>query len=156
VSLFNFGDERQTVGTSVEKLGLPQGDYVYYEFWSGDWGETSGELARELPPHSNALVALHRKGPHPQLLSTDRHVTQGGVSLEAVAWDKASKTLAGTTRVVGGFPSRLYFRVPEGFSLAGVTSDGAQSSDRMTETGLLEIALKSEESGSVAWALRFE
>ncbi|MEA3366148.1 MAG: alpha-galactosidase, partial [Candidatus Hydrogenedentes bacterium] len=83
VSLFNFGEEAQIISTTINDLGLPDGDYVYYNFWTGQWGETSEGLGVELPPHSNALMALHPKAPHPQFLSTDRHVTQGGTSLEA-------------------------------------------------------------------------
>ncbi len=156
VSLFNFSDEMQTVETSIEALGLPQGEYVYYEFWTRDWGETSGQLRRELPPHSNALLALHRKAAHPQFLSTDRHVTQGGTCLEALAWDVGSKTLSGRTRVVAGFASRLVFRVPEEFALAGVTADGATATHGMTDTGLLVVTLAADESGPVAWRLQFE
>ena len=156
VSLFNFSDEMQTVETSIEALGLPQGEYVYYEFWTRDWGDTSGQLRRELPPHSNALIALHRKVAHPQFLSTDRHVTQGGTSLEALAWDDALKALSGATRVVGGFPSTLVFRLPEGYTFAEVIAEGATASHRMRDTELLEVILSADVSRSVGWVLRFE
>jgi len=58
--------------------------------------------------------------------------------------------------VVGGFPDKLVFRVPDGYSLAAATADGAAISHGMSATGLLEITLAGEESHSVAWSLRFE
>ena len=156
VSLFNFGEEARTIETGIETLGLAEGSYIFYDFWTGQWGETSEKLGRELPPHSNALLAVHRAAAHPQFLSTDRHITQGGVSLEALEWDDASKTLSGTARVVGGFPDKLVFRVPDGYSLTAATANGAAISHGMSATGLLEITLAGEESHSVAWSLRFE
>ncbi|MFO7973406.1 MAG: alpha-galactosidase [Candidatus Hydrogenedentota bacterium] len=156
VSLFNFSEESRVITTSIRDLGLPDDDYVYYNFWTGQWGETSGSFGFELPRHSNALLALHPKASHPQFLSTDRHVTQGGVSLEALVWDDASKTLSGATQVVAGFPSTLVFRVPEGYSLDKVTVDGAAVVHGMTRNGLLEVTLAADVSRSVAWALRFE
>ena len=156
VSLFNFNDSPETIATAIEALGLPAGAYVYYNFWTGQWGETSGEFGFELPPHSNALVALHPKAAHPQFLSTDRHVTQGGTCLEALAWDGVTTTLSGTTQVVGGFPSTLIFRVSEGFSLASVTADGAAATHRMNGAGLLEVTLNADVSQSVEWTMQFE
>lgn len=155
VSLFNFSDQPETIQTALDALGLPEGTYVFYDFWSGVWGETSGTLGRELAPHSNAVLALHRATAHPQFLSTDRHITQGGVGLEALAWDEAAKTLSGTTRAVGGFPDTLVFRVPEGYTLASASADGAAVTHATTAAGLLSMTLSAAEPGLVTWELRF-
>ena len=57
-----------------------------------------GRAAGALPPASVALLALHEKQGHPQVVSTDRHVLQGALELQELNWDAEpdpSRRLAG-------------------------------------------------------------
>ncbi|MGI6458865.1 MAG: hypothetical protein ACOX5J_02010 [Candidatus Hydrogenedentales bacterium] len=155
VSLFNFGEEPRRIETTLDALGLSEGTYLFYDFWTGDWGETSGKLGRELAPHSNAVLAVHRATAHPQFLSTDRHLTQGGISLETLAWDETVKSLSGVTQAIGGFPDTLVFRVPEGYTFVEAVADGAIVTHDTTASGLLSMTLSAAESRLVKWELRF-
>jgi hypothetical protein len=51
------------------------------------------------------------------VLSTTRHISQGGVSLLDERWDTGSKTLSGKSAVVASDPYVLTVHLPEGFRL---------------------------------------
>ncbi|MBN2562103.1 MAG: alpha-galactosidase [Phycisphaerae bacterium] len=158
VSLFNFSDKPADVAVGIADLGLPaDADYLAYDFWNQSFlGSFKQRLAANVPAQGNVLIALHRSLPRPQFLSTDRHITQGGVSLEDLSWDAQKKVLAGKVRLVGGFPSTLVFHVPKGFTLASVKAPGTEVLERrQTGDGPLAIVLRRETSGMTDFTLHF-
>ncbi|MCP4640181.1 MAG: hypothetical protein GY851_07105 [bacterium] len=156
VSLFNFAEESRQVSVSMADLGLPGGEYLAYDFWGGTVSACSDEISRDVPGHGNVLLALHPDLDRPQFLSTDRHITQGGVSLEALTWDDGAKTLSGRSAVVGGFPDTLTFHVPKEYALAEANADSAECGVGDDGPGLVRVTLSAPTSGSVAWTLKFE
>jgi len=80
----------------LERLWLkPAATYLVYDFWQERFiGEICGHIAVVVPPGSVTLVALHEKSGLPQVVSTSRHVLQGAVELEDVAWDPVTATLS--------------------------------------------------------------
>ena len=119
VALFNWDEEAHPVQASLAELGLAAGDYAAWEFWTAtDLGDVADALAVEVPGHGVRLVALHRLTDRPQFLSTDRHVTQGGISLRDCQWNGSSLLL--DLAVVGGHSFSYRFRVPEGFRFEGL------------------------------------
>ena len=158
VSVFNWGDEPAELGFGFAELGLdPDADYLVYEFWSQQHlGVHRERLAATVPPRSNLLLAVHPALGRPQFLSTDRHVTQGGVSLEALAWDEERAALSGGVRLVGNVPTTLTFFVPEGYELEAAEADDAETlGARAHENRTLTLTLQRRTSGAAAWALAF-
>ena len=158
VSLFNWGDETADLGFAFAELGLdPDGDYLVYDFWRGTllWSFRD-RFDAPVTPRSNLLLAVHPALGRPQFLSTDRHVNQGSTSLEALAWDEATATLAGTVRLVGGHATTLTFAVPKDYALDSASADGAEvveSDEHVDNTAVL--TLLRPDSGSASWTLTF-
>lgn len=159
VALFNWEEGAARVGFDFAELGLdPETSYAVYEFWTGVChGARSGRFELEVPGRGTRLLAVHRAAPHPQFLSSDRHITQGGVELQALAWDAASKALSGTVAAVKGFPLTLRFRVPEGYALDAARAGGGASCAAAAETpGVLAVTLTAPATGPVPFALSWK
>jgi hypothetical protein len=104
--------------------------YVVCEFW----GQTClGVFTGAFPaPAMDANTAMHvfairEARPYPWVVSTTRHITQGGVSLQDVTWDAGKKVLAGRSAVVAGDPYALTVHLPDGWTLAGAEVDGKKA-----------------------------
>ena len=70
------------------------------------------------------VFAVREAQPHPWVLSTTRHISQGGVSLLDVKWDAGRNVLSGKSAVVVGDPYVLTVHLPAGFRLAGAEVTG--------------------------------
>jgi hypothetical protein len=159
VALFNWEETRAQKGFDFAELGLdPEAGYAVYEFWTGtSHGVRSGRFELEVPGHGTRLLAVHRATPHPQFLSSDRHITQGGVELKALAWDAASKTLAGTVVAVKGFPLTLRFRVPPGYTFDAARTEGGAACRATLETPeLLAVTLTAPATGPVPFVVAWK
>jgi len=160
VSLFNWNETTADIGFSFDELGLPKdGEYLVYDFWNHKlFGVVRGQFSRSIEGHSNMLLAIHPALSRPQLLSTDRHITQGAVELENVAWDETGKVLSGIVRLVGGYPTELVFNIPKGYELVKAAADGVEQvkSGVNSADGTLCLTLKQSASGSAKWRLEFK
>lgn len=117
IAFYNTGDHAAAVSTAISgdrvdnAVGLDAGaEYHAYEFWSDTYlGRLPGtsRIERELEPECCAMISLRKAQPHPQVVSTSRHLLQGWVDLPQVAWDADKRILGGTARVVGGEPFRI-------------------------------------------------
>ncbi|NCO40409.1 MAG: hypothetical protein GW911_15475 [Armatimonadetes bacterium] len=156
VSLLNWTDREQEVNFTFEDLGLPEGGrYLLYEFWTQQFrGAHEGRFRATLPPRSSQLLAVHPATGRPQFLSTDRHVTQGGVSLKRLRWDDRTETLSGTVQLVRDHPTRLVFHVPAGFAFQSARADKAEIVDAHLQADrTLTLQLLSTRTRNVNWRL---
>jgi len=160
VSLFNWDEGKpKKVGFRVAELGLdPSIEYLAYEFWTPRFlGTVKRKFETTLPAQSSALLALHPSLGRPQFLSTDRHITQGGVSLRALSWDDKAGRLSGRTQLVAGEATTLTLYVPKGYTLREATAKGAtlvraeQHRDRSAS-----VVLRGRQSKTVEWAAEFD
>ena len=103
-----------------------------------------------VPMRSVKLVAVREKADRPQFVGDDRHITQGAVELEDLAWDDAACTLRMKAKAIGGFPFTYVVRVPAGYSLK--SADGAEAT---FADGLVRVKVASEDSRTLDVALRF-
>lgn len=139
-------------------LGLdPLREYFVYEFWSGRLlGSFTGGFGPGPLDHvfrSQALIIRERKA-RPQVLSTSRHVTGGGVDLADVRW--MDGVLSGRSRLVAGDPYEIVITEPEGLRLEGFEADGAAPQEVKREGIVLRIRLAAAGSREISWAARFK
>ena len=154
VALFNWEDEAHAISTPLADLGLPEGSYAAWEFWTAsDLGTVADELALEVPARSVRLVALHPLADHPQFLSTDRHVTQGGVSLLDCQW--TGDALEVELDLVSGHAFTYRFRVPEGFAFLGAEAETGFAPEACLTGQILSIRLTATASGPAKLTLQF-
>jgi alpha-galactosidase len=111
-------------------LGLPgDREYVVFEFWTQQFlGRANGSFTAPAMDQNNGMqvFAIREARPHPWVLSTTRHISQGGVSLLDERWDAGSRTLSGTSAVVAGDPYVLTVHLPDGFRLVNAEVRGAK------------------------------
>lgn len=137
-------------------LGLDDSkEYVAYEFWSHRYlGSCKTSLDIDgLPANGIASIAIHEKLDRPQIVSTNRHLSQGGADLiGTVTWTGSS--LAGTSRVVNGDRYELAIRVPSGYSLESASIAGKPAQTRI-EGELLRVSFLPTVTGKVPWDIVF-
>ena len=107
------------------------------------------ELGADVGPRSHRLLAVRRALGRPQLIGSDRHITQGGVCIESMEWDEHAETLSGVVKLVGGNATKLTLFVPMQYDLDKVEADGATvMSSSLHTDGTATLTLLRETSGS--------
>ena len=92
-------------------------EYLVFEFWTQTFlGKSQGLVQGAgawMPTTRMQVFAIREARPHPWVLSTTRHISQGGVdACSDERWDAGSKTLSGKSAVVAGDPYVLTVHLP--------------------------------------------
>jgi hypothetical protein len=162
IGAFNWDRQEQTIECSLKALGLDEGvEYVAFDYWANEVAEPIEERLRlTIPGRSCRMLAVKARSDRPQLVSTSRHVTQGMIDVTAETWELASRTLRGTSRVVGGDTYELRIVVPDaGWKAKSITLDDNGSgvfSDFQQVGALVRATLRLREDEEVDWAVEFE
>ena len=139
-------------------LGLPADrEYLVFEFWGQKYlGKHKGSFPAPAMDENTGMhvFAIREAREHPWVLSTTRHLSQGGVSLKAETWDAARKVLAGTSKVVVGDPYALTVHVPARYRLtrAEVVGEKVQTAAGQ-ETVAVQIVPSATKT--ITWTLTF-
>jgi hypothetical protein len=138
-------------------LGLdPAGEYLVYEFWTGRFLGACREGFEAAPQDPMGLhsYAIRARQAHPQLVSTSRHLSQGGVDLLSVEWRESTRTLSGRSRVVGGDTYELVLFDED--RAGGVALDsGGEPGEIRSDGPLLRARWTPRSTGVQEWAVRF-
>jgi len=117
-------------------LGLADDrEYLVFEFWTQKFlGKSRGSFTAPAMDDNTGMqvFAIREARPHPWVLSTTRHLSQGGVSLSDVRWDADAKTLSGRSAVVVGDPYVLTLYLPDGYRLGSAEVDGEKVRTEVT------------------------
>lgn len=160
VGCFNFDpDKPDSVLVRWKDLGLEASAlYHVYDFWNreylGCW--ESGYFA-PVPPAGCVVLTLVRAGNAPQLISTDRHITQGWIDLLEAGYNPRTLTYRGRSQLIGGDPYTLTFGFPRAhrtFAIASADCDGASVSI-MNHQGWAAVRLDSPRTRTVSWTVTF-
>jgi hypothetical protein len=157
--LFNWSDQPTTLQVSFAQLGLDAAkEYLVRDFWSGEFlGPRKDLIELRLEPHSNRLLAVHAALDRPQYLATDRHVSQGGVELNNMAWNQERAELVCTFNLVEKDPLTATFHVPPSFAFAQATAEGATVEKTSAPSpSLLSVTLRRETPGEAKLRLAFQ
>jgi len=90
----------------------------------------------------------------PQIVSTNRHLSQGAVDLEIVGWDESTGTLTARSRVVADDRYTVTLDVPAGYRPMDATV-GDQSVEVENHGRFARLSFVSPQSGPVVWNVRF-
>ncbi len=137
-------------------LGLdPATTYLVYEFWSQKFlGSFQGSV--ELPaikPQGLDSFAIREQLDHPQLISTNRHLSQGGVDLSNVEWQE--NQLLGRSKVVANDRYELVVHLPAGWQATAARIDG-KPAEIKTEGEVTRVAFLPPSTGEFAWKISFQ
>jgi hypothetical protein len=154
VGLFNWGTNRDL--TANPPTAMPDAarsytvagadDCLAYEFWSEAFlGRQTGPFSVTVEPHCAKVIALRKPTGVPQLLGTNRHITQGATDLGPVTWDRRQKRLSGTLTGSVGTPTapwqyRLAFYAPTGFALRSASVDGVPAAAASQQGQVIRLA----------------
>ena len=139
-------------------LGLPDNcEYLVFEFWTQTFlGSAKGAFTAPAMDDNTGLqvFVIREARSHPWILSTTRHISQGGVSLRDECWDGNRKILSGESAVVVGDPYVLTVHLPEDFRLqdAEVSGENMEIANQ-EETAIVRIIPSATKT--VEWKMRF-
>lgn len=86
-----------------------EGPFHAFEFWAqSDLGVIDDHVEIEVPDRDCRVVVLRPVRERPYLLSSNRHVSQGGTDLHDAAWDPDQGILTWTQDLVLGFDHTVY------------------------------------------------
>ncbi|MEI7901038.1 MAG: hypothetical protein WCK89_12370 [bacterium] len=156
LSHLNFGEQPLPAATvRFRDLGLGD-DQLVWEFWTRKLVAVSngGFEVEALGPRGTRTYAIRPRLDRPQLLSTSRHISQGGAELDEVTWKEKTRTLSGHSRVVIDDPYELAIHVPAPFVCRGATMAGDAAQVR-TEGAVLRIAYTPAATTNIVWAVQF-
>ena len=157
VALFNWDDEPAVVGFDWAEIGEPEDRaFACWEFWTESWqGINQEHFEMQVPARSVRLLALQPYAAHPQFLTSDRHMSQGGVELWSQQWGE--DRLEASLEVIGGFPMTARFSIPESFTFKKLdVPAGIEAVTRFEAGGkVLAVTLSSERTKVVKVVLQF-
>jgi hypothetical protein len=169
IALYNTGKNKALVSTAISgeradnAIGLdPASEYHAYEFWSDTYfGKLTGNarIGRELEQNCCAMVSVRKVQPHPQVISTDRHILQGWVDLADVRWNAETKTLSGTAHVIGGELFKIVIADNGAKPLRTEVKRGFGGSIELAldpSRGLSMVELYNGSNTDVKWSLKYE
>ncbi len=140
-----------------KNIGLDETkEYIVHEFWTDrTLGIFQGSFeAPAIDPMGLHSFAIREKSDRPQLVSTNRHLSQGAADLETLAWQNP-KNLTGRSRVVAGDRYVLTLHVPDDHTIHSASFDG-QAAEITSNGTTARIAFLPHATDSVAWSIQFE
>jgi len=160
VGLFHYDNTPAAKPLDLGRLPLGPGHVHVYEFWSSTYlGEFPNDavIARSLEPHEGqvfAVVPVSKE--RPDLVSTSRHVSQGGLDLAALAWTQSGETWTAkgrSTHLVAGDPYELVFATGRFEATKGTASQGKVT--MATDGPVCRVRIEPARSGEAEWAVAF-
>lgn len=89
-----MADSARDYKVSLKEIGLDDGDYLLFEFWTQKYlGKVSDDINISVPAHASRVIAIRKNLNRPQLLGTNRHILMGAVDIEKSIWDEPKKEL---------------------------------------------------------------
>lgn len=165
VAVFNWSaTEPKRVSISTDELGLDTGDHVFYDVWRKELLSDGGTtVSIELPPAACRVLCIRRREARPQLIGVSRHITQGADDLVELRRKRtetrkgAKLVISGRSAVVGNDPYELRFRVPDGWVICGVASQGRKKSAAVRRDGsLVTVTIRRPRNEVVDWVAEFQ
>lgn len=113
VSITNLAEEEKTYAIDFQQdLHLDDGEYLVYDYWNHKFvGIVSNEMMLELKPFETIVYSIRKYTGEMQIVSTSRHISQGGFDLVEV-WSDEEGGLHGISKVVKGEPYIITYYEP--------------------------------------------
>jgi len=156
LSHLNFGEQPlPAASVRFRDLGLSD-DQLVWEFWTRKLVTVNmgGFEVEALGPRGTRTYAIRPRLDRPQLLSTSRHISQGGADLEDVTWNASTRTLSGRSRVVIDDPYELAIHVPAPFVSLEATMAGAAAPIH-TDGPVLRVTYAPTATTTIDWSVKF-
>jgi hypothetical protein len=164
VGVFNYDeDQRQQTKLQWKDFGLDADQLVHvFDFWNQEYlGSWETGMMVDVPPTSVRVLTLLPADEKIQLISTNRHITQGWVDLEELTASDDGKSFAGRSKVIRDDPYDLVFAFPRGEGWAvktatAETASGPVATEVSNHQGWARVRCMSDETTEIHWRVEFE
>ncbi|MCA1755870.1 MAG: NPCBM/NEW2 domain-containing protein [Bacteroidales bacterium] len=161
VGLFNFGEESlKQINLQWEDIGLHEEvPYHIFDFWNNEYlGTWEKGMAVEVAPTSCRVLTLLPDRDYIQLISTNRHITQGWIDL--VELSQEGESISGKSHIIKDDPYQLHFVYPRGqyYKVGDIKVKGAGGKLKtsvMNHQGWSTVTVESPSSGDITWDIEF-
>jgi hypothetical protein len=153
--LQNWNEEDQKYHIRFSQLGLDENrSRVVFSFWDQMFlGEFRGGSDLAVRAHRGECYMIRETPEHPWVLSTDLHLTQGGVELSGVKYDAASSRLEGEASRHVGAKGHIVIYVPQGYK---IQSASAVYHSQLQPSGAQVVFLETNfDQKTILWWLKF-
>ena len=159
VDVFNTKDEMRTMRVDFSSTlhfdTTSVSEYLVFEYWSQEFiGILSEGFVVQLKPFESKVFSVRKKIERPQIVSTNRHLTQGVCDLTNVFWSSDTQKLSGKSKIIKDRLYKIYIHCPEGFEPVDCIFPGEKSIVYLGNQ-LFEIGLKSISTGESDWDILF-
>ena len=132
-------------------------EYLVCEFWTQKFlGKFNGSFTAPAMDENTGMhvFAIREAREHPWVISTTRHISQGGVSLLDERWHGDRNVLSGRSAVVKGDPYVLTIHLPDGYRLKSAEVDGEKAAVKALPH-VARVRITPAASKTVDWRIRF-
>ena len=153
--LQNWTNEDKIYPIRFSRLGLDDNrSYLVFRFWDQAFlGQFRESASLKAGAHQGEAFAIREVPAHPWLLSTDMHLTQGGVEIEDVRFDASSRRLTGVARRHPGASAHVVVYAPPGYI---VRSASRPYREQQQPSGARIVALELKfENAASPWSITF-
>ena len=163
VGVFNFGEARpEHIYLNWKELGIAASGPVHvFDFWNKEYlGAWEAGMALTVSPTSCRVLTLMPSGANIQLVSTNRHITQGWIDLQSLTFGPG-QSFTGRSKVIKDDPYELFFAFPRDKNFAiktatARTSKGALPVRTANHQGWASVRIDSPATTEVNWDVVFE
>jgi hypothetical protein len=153
LTLINWEEQPKRYNLPLSKIGVG-GFQEVFEFWNQRYlGLKDDKLEVTIPPRSCRVFCIRPQRSTPWLLSTDLHVTQGGIELDQVAWKPQDRILGGIVYRHDG-KGMLTIRVPDGYVPKEIEMNGIMEDSPSAASGVLRVPIDFDNQ-EIRWGVRF-
>ncbi len=124
-------------------------------------GAWEAGMTLEIPPTSCKVLTLMPNTDEIQLISTNRHITQGWVDLTNINYLANKKLYEGTSHIIANDPYQLSFTYPRGtyFKVKTAKVNGGNNNISIKKSdhqGWSTVLITSPQSQDISWEISFE
>ncbi|HTY61411.1 MAG TPA: NPCBM/NEW2 domain-containing protein [Acidobacteriota bacterium] len=164
IGVFNFGETNsEQITLKWSDLGLPSDKPLHvFDFWNKDYlGAWEAGMTLDVAPTSCRVLTVLPSNGKIQLISTNRHITQGWVDLAELKYDDAAKAYSGKSHVIKNDPYELQFVFPRdrNFEVKSVSARAGTAGLPATfanHQGWATVKIRSSQTADVMWRVQFE
>lgn len=136
-------------------LGLSEGPYHVFDYWENKYlGILKEKISLSPRPFSVNILSIVPALDRPQLISTNRHISQGAVEISELKWDKTNLTLSGTSQLVALDPYEMRIALPDNYQLIDVSAKDLDVKI-IKEKSLVRIQFISPITSPITWQMHF-
>jgi hypothetical protein len=155
VVVANLSLGKSTNEITFREIGLKDNvAYTVFDFWNGEFrGVYENSFRCGSPPyHDTRLFCIKELKDHPWVISVNRHISQGGVSLKNLSYE--NNELSGISHIIKNDPYILSI-YSHGRKIETVKVNEKCHYDISHEGFLVRLTIHAPFSGEIKWAVKF-